>query len=329
MHWTLKLGLALGPMLAVSLISALYLYQAELIYPSSIPPGSRTQVALPHECEMSDYDEEMITTPDKVKLHVYAIYKRKGAAGFDIINDPVSRDGMRSRKPGSGSVADYTVLYFHANAGNMGHRLPISYLFYRCLNCNVVMLSYRGYGKSEGHASEAGLKIDSYTALDYIKNHPLLKHTKVILFGQSIGGAVAINLAAERSADIHGLIVENTFLSLPKLIPHVMPMIRNLVFLCHQVWNSEESIRRISPSVPILFLSGSKDELVPQTHMRRLYEIASSQRADEQAQEEKLDLKSRRARVDWHEFRDGTHNDTCIQSGYIERVVQFWDEQII
>ena len=76
------------------------------------------------------------------------------------------------------------------------------------------MLSYRGYGLSEGSADEAGMKIDAQVALDYITNHPTLRFSKVIAFGQSIGGAVAIDLASKNSDVLHGIIIENTFLSL-------------------------------------------------------------------------------------------------------------------
>lgn len=62
---------------------------------------------------------------------------------------------------------------------------------------NVLMLSYRGYGLSEGSPTEKGLKIDAQTALDFITNHAELGGTPIIFYGQSLGGAVAINLAAD------------------------------------------------------------------------------------------------------------------------------------
>lgn len=64
------------------------------------------------------------------------------------------------------------------------------------------MLSYRGYGRSTGEASEKGIRIDAQTALDYIKEHPVLKDTVVVLYGQSIGGAVAIDLASRNSKSV-------------------------------------------------------------------------------------------------------------------------------
>lgn len=70
------------------------------------------------------------------------------------------------------------------------------------------------YGLSEGAPSEKGIKGDASLALDYIRSHPLLEDTKVVLYGQSLGGAVAINLAASNPERVNGLILENTFMSL-------------------------------------------------------------------------------------------------------------------
>lgn len=92
------------------------------------------------------------------------------------------------------------------------------------------MLSYRGYGLSEGSPDEKGLKIDAQvynrcvnhfllnifnqTMLDYVREHPILKDTPLIAYGQSIGGAVAIDLVSRNEHSFSGLMLENTFLSL-------------------------------------------------------------------------------------------------------------------
>ena len=68
------------------------------------------------------------------------------------------------------------------------------------------------YGKSQGAPSEKGMKIDAQTALDYLVSHPELKKTRVVVYGQSIGGAVAIDLASKNK--VAGLVIENTFTSL-------------------------------------------------------------------------------------------------------------------
>lgn len=64
------------------------------------------------------------------------------------------------------------------------------------------MLSYRGYGRSTGQASEVGIRIDAQTALDYVKSHPILKNTVVVAYGQSIGGAVAVDVASRNAKSV-------------------------------------------------------------------------------------------------------------------------------
>jgi pimeloyl-ACP methyl ester carboxylesterase len=140
----------------------------------------------------------MIPTPDGEELHAYHIRPENAQYARDI-----------------------TVLMFHGNAGNIGYRLPIAKILAGELGCNVFMLQYRGYGRSTGTPNEKGLNIDSQTALDYIRAHDELKRKKVIVYGQSLGGAVGINLVArnEEQGDIAGLVLENTFTSIRKLIP--------------------------------------------------------------------------------------------------------------
>lgn len=80
------------------------------------------------------------------------------------------------------------------------------------------MLSYRGYGKSEGTPNEKGLRIDAQTMLDFVREHDILKDTPLIAYGQSIGGAVAIDLVSRNEDSFSGLMIENTFLSLVKTL---------------------------------------------------------------------------------------------------------------
>jgi fermentation-respiration switch protein FrsA (DUF1100 family) len=196
------------------------------------------------------------------------------------------------------------------------------------------MLSYRGYGKSGGDPDEAGLKLDAHAALDYIKQDPILSATKVIVYGQSIGGAVAISLASEREHDIDALILENTFLSLVsphsyrqhKLVPQIMPAVAPILKIApfflylrffylnrNQIWNSEASLAKIK-KIPVCFLSGSIDTLVPPSHMRALYRGLKEQRGE---REEDCSLQ-------WSEFIDGGHNDTVMQATYFLEIDRFW-----
>jgi pimeloyl-ACP methyl ester carboxylesterase len=140
----------------------------------------------------------MIPTPDGESLNAYHI------------------------RPGNQQFArKITILMFHGNAGNIGYRVPIAKILANDMGCNVLMLQYRGYGKSTGTPNEKGLNLDAQTGLDYIRNLPELREHKILIYGQSLGGAVGISLAArnQEKGDIAGVILENTFVSIRKLIP--------------------------------------------------------------------------------------------------------------
>ncbi|KAJ3161134.1 hypothetical protein HDU86_007756 [Geranomyces michiganensis] len=271
---------------------------------------------------MPEYEDITITTPDKIKIRAYYIPHRTGgldptaAAGSAV-------DGLRHRTAGhvlDGNVANTTVLYCHANAGNMGHRLPIAKVFHARFRANVVMFSYRGYGHSEGSPSEKGLKIDAQ-----------LKNAKIVVYGQSIGGAVAIHLAAQNQESIAALIVENTFLTLRKLIPSVMPLIRHVTFLCHQIWDSEAAIASI-PHMPILLLSGGRDELIPAKQMVSL--CCTARNARRRKGDRKVDSSESTFETDSNGVRfvlfpSGTHNETCVQPGYFDAIFAFWSSFVV
>ncbi|CAG8697206.1 7006_t:CDS:2, partial [Acaulospora morrowiae] len=275
-----------GSVLALTAAGLLFYFQCELIYPARFPEGSRVHVAKPSEYGMN-YTEEILTTKDGIKIRAYICI-----LPTDAVNRP-------------------TILFFHANAGNMGHRLPIAQKFFLQFKCNVVLISYRGYGLSEGTPNEKGLRIDAQTLLDFVLNHEVLKKTKLVAYGQSLGGAVSIDLVSRNEDKFSGMILENTFLSIPKVIPHVMPALRYLTFLCHQIWPSEKYIQQIAHT-PILFLSGKRDELVPPFHMRTLHDLSITSEA-------KI----------FKEFVYGTHNDTCLQPEYFDVVYEFLKREVL
>jgi fermentation-respiration switch protein FrsA (DUF1100 family) len=279
--WFTKVSIYLLITITGGCVSLLYFKQNMLIYPSQFPPGSRERVDKPNMYGMDNFEEFTIRSKDSVKLTGYVI-----------------------KAPN----ATHTILYLQANAGNIGHRLPIAARLQMVLgNVNICMISYRGYGLSEGNPSEKGIKMDAESALDFILQHPDLSGTKIILFGQSIGGAVAIHLAANRGKDVHGMIVENTFTSLPRLIPSAIPPLRYFTFLCHQIWDSYSAVSLIKDT-PVLLLSGSKDELVPPSHMKELHEKFLNEKTC----------------VEFVSFENGTHNDTCLQDRYFESIQDFW-----
>lgn len=284
----LRLPLLASSGIAALLSGLLYFKQTELIYPRNFPPEARTNVPRPSQFGITDAEELMIPTPDGESLSAFFLRANKQYA------------------------RGITILMFHGNAGNNGYRLPIAKILQDDVGCNILMLEYRGYGLSTGTPNEKGLMIDAQTGLDYIRERAETRRTKIVIYGQSIGGAVAIGLAAKnlQPGVISGIILENTFTSMRKLIPSAFPPARYLAPLCHQVWPSDDMLPRIK-GVPILFLSGLKDEIVPASHMAQLYKICRS--------EPKV----------WRELPNGTHNDTVAEPGYFTYIQHFILEHVV
>jgi abhydrolase domain-containing protein 13 len=204
-----------------------------------------------------------------------------------------------------------TLIFFHGNAGNIGLRLPNAVQMYHNLQCNILMVEYRGYGDSDTVTpNETGLKLDAEAALRFAQSHDQLDSNRLFLFGRSLGGAVAFHLAhyAEQqqqssSTPLAGIIVENTFLSIRHMVDHLMPLVAPLKDLILRIgWNSN----RLAPilTTPILYLAGAKDQLVPHSHMLELYQQSLTS--------------SRFARI--HVIESGTHNETWMQGGKA-----YWD----
>ena len=105
---------------------------------------------------------------------------------------------------------------------------------------------------------------------------------------------------------IHAVILENTFTSLPQLVPHTLPALSPFSFLCHQKWNSAAKIPLIPATTPILMLSGARDEVVPKEHMRSLWEIVAKRGETKTSGGKEFKVGLERAK--FKEFENGTHS---------------------
>ncbi|KAI9511255.1 alpha/beta-hydrolase [Russula earlei] len=251
----------------------LYYGQNFLIYPSAFPAGARENVPVPSDYSIPYTDLEL-TTPDDVKIRAFLLLQRPV---LNMNETPIEWDGQSDEEF---AATRPTVLMFHGNGGNHGHRIPLGKIFFGRMRCNVLMLSYRGYGHSEGTPSEKGLQIDAQTVLDYVHAHPQLAKTPIILYGQSIGGAVAIDLVYRNPKAVRALIVENTFMSLPRLIPSAMPWLGPFSFLCHQKWESYLKAPKLPRELPVLMLGGARDDVVPRSQMQELWAIIRNRGSD-------------------------------------------------
>ncbi|KAJ6600877.1 Alpha/Beta hydrolase protein [Mycena sp. CBHHK59/15] len=222
--------------------------------------------------------DQELNTSDGAVLHCYMLRqaeqsasKIKRTAQFDF-PDIDSEFVPPARYDWEGFARNRNRIMFHGNGMNYGDCIYAAKRFVM-RRCNVLILSYRGYGDSEGTPSEKGLRLDAQAAIDHVKADPDLSQTPVILYGTSLGGAVAIDLTSRNPTRVSALIVENTFESLPRVVRD-WPVVGNFSFFCFQKWNSASKVPLIPASTPILMLSGVQDEVVPKKHMDALWEIA-------------------------------------------------------
>jgi uncharacterized protein len=196
--------------------------------------------------------------------------------------------------------AKATLVVSHGNAGNISHRS----LLLRSLQrhgFNVLMYDYRGYGRSEGTPTEDGIYKDGLAAYDYAVSLPEVEPERVFLWGTSLGGAVAIDVATHRPAA--GLILESTFTSAKDVARLVYPFLPVHLFM-HTKLNSIEKIRTLT--VPILLIHGAHDSIVPIGLGRKLFNAANEPK-------------------DFYEIPNADHNDTFFIGGddYFARVDRF------
>lgn len=268
--------------LAVLVLVALYTYQSNLIYPASLNEG-RGHCALPSEYDMSNFELLHLQTEDGEILQCYLLKHNRN----------------------SSSYRNKTILILSPNAGNIGHSLPIVSIFYKNFGYNVFIYSYRGYGKSTGTPSEKGLKIDAQRIMKYLMSDEQYRESSNILYGRSLGGAVALYIAANMSIAVQGVILENTFLSIRKTVPYIFPFLRYFTSFVHQKWDLESLMEKVPSRIPLLMLSGRNDEIVPPSHMDTLFALSRS--------EDKT----------MYTFDNCLHNDTILQEDYWAKVHDF------
>ncbi|XP_065160536.1 protein ABHD13 [Atheta coriaria] len=262
------------------------LYHAEdyFLYYPELPSHSRVFIPVPSMYNMP-YEQVQIKSIDGTQIEMFFIHQ------------------PRDRQQHSP-----TIVFFHGNAGNIGHRLQNCVGLYHNLHCNILLVEYRGYGLSEGNPSEEGLYMDARAAIDYLYTRTDINHNEIIVFGRSLGGAVAIDLASrvEYSEKIWCLVVENTFTSIPDMAKVLLQwrLLNYLPLLCYK--NKFSSLYKVLHlRVPSLFISGLADMLVPPRMMTDLHSRCGSTR------KQLLQLPS------------GTHNETWTLQGYYHSLAVF------
>ena len=213
----------------------LLLFETRFIYfPSRAHEATPAGLGLPSE-------EVLFTAEDGVRLHGWFLPVR----------------GAR-----------WTVLLSHGNAGNISHRLDRTLFLQTRLGASVLLYDYRGYGRSEGSPDEPGTYRDARAAYRYLVEQRRVPPERLVLFGESLGSAVSLDLALAHPAA--ALILEAPFTSVPA-------MARTTIFFplapfVRTRYDNLEKVGRLR--MPLLVLQGDHDEVVPFAQGRRLFEAA-------------------------------------------------------
>lgn len=191
-----------------------------------------------------------------------------------------------------------TLLFFHGNAGNISGRVESIELFNK-LGLNVLIIDYRGYGRSEGTPSENGTYMDAEAAWRYITEVQGESPDRIILFGRSLGGGVAAWLASNVEAG--ALVLESTFTSAVDLAREIYPFVpvQQLMHIRYPVGEYLEEI-----TMPVMVAHSREDEVIPFHHGRELFDKAGEPKK-------------------WLEMQGG-HNDGFLLAGNV--YLHAWDE---
>ena len=185
--------------------------------------------------------------------------------------------------------ARFTLLFFHGNAGNREDRLHNLAGLWQA-GISVLIFDYRGYGGSTGSPSEPGLVADGLAAFDWLADQ--VAPAPVVLFGRSLGGAVAAAVAGRRPAK--GLILESTFTSARDMAGRVLPL-PGVHLIVRARYDALAAVRDLR--LPLLVIHGTADEIVPFAMGRRIFESAASPAKQ------------------FRQVPGGRHNDTYLVAG--------------
>ena len=161
-----------------------------------------------------------------------------------------------------------TVLFFHGNAGNISHRIDYLTMF-KQLGYNTLLFDYRGYGQSSGTPSESGTYLDAQAAWRYLIEIQGIGPERIVLFGESLGGAVAAWLAAREKPGLLALV--STLTSVPDLAAEIYPFLP-VRWISRFDYNTLEFLQSIT--CPIFIAHSPQDEIIPYRHGQRLFQAA-------------------------------------------------------
>ncbi len=217
-----------------ALCAYLFIFQARLVYfPDRVVGPGPQALGL-------EFEELELRASDGVKLHGWFI-PAENARG--------------------------ALLFCHGNAGNISHRLLAARTF-RDMGLAVLLFDYRGYGRSEGSPSEEGTFRDAEAAYDYLRTKNFAPE-RIALYGESLGSAVAIELARRRK--VACIVSESAFTSVPDLGAEIYRWLP-VRLLARIRYDNRSKIGALG--VPVLIVHSPRDDIVPFHHAERLFELA-------------------------------------------------------
>ena len=231
------------------------------------------------------------------------IYQDPGDFGLEFEDVYLTTsDGVRIHGwfvPGSG---DTTLLWFHGNGGNISNRADNIAGLNRRLGVNILIIDYRGYGLSEGSPNEQGTYLDAEAAVAHALSRPGVDPERLVLFGRSLGCAVAAEMALRH--DVYAVVLESPFTSVSAMARRAYAFLPGLGLLVGNLYDTLGKTARIE--APVMVLHGDSDEIVPFEMGREVFEAA---------QEPKR----------FYRIRGAGHNDTYAVGGapYLDALGSF------
>ncbi|EXJ95730.1 hypothetical protein A1O1_00854 [Capronia coronata CBS 617.96] len=243
------------------------IFQNKIIYMPSVPPFSRSEKVNDYarQCQPAVWNEHDVRAADGTLLKLL--------------------EGSITNAPDTKPEEHVVVLYFQGNASSLPPRLPyLSRILKAAMagqspkkQYTIVALSYRGYWKSQGSPSQAGIELDAEAALNWVLTRYDPDRTKVVVWGQSIGaGAATVGLANLSRTDkdglqrISGLLLETPFVDLKAMLVALYPQkflpYRYLTPFLRSTWDSKTSLHtigKVNPDLRTLILEAGDDEIVP------------------------------------------------------------------
>ncbi len=216
----------------------LFFSQSRLVY---YPETGREIIATPAQVGLP-FEDLQLKTSDGVSLHGWFV--------------PAARS--------SG-----TVLFLHGNAGNISHRLDSVQMFHR-LGYSILIFDYRGYGRSGGSPSEQGTYLDAEAAWNHLVEQRHISPNCIVLFGESMGGAIAAYLATRQKPA--ALVIASAFTSVPDMAQQIYPFLPAR-WLARIRYDTRGYLRSVT--APVLIAHSPQDEIVPYEHGQALYAAAN------------------------------------------------------